>query len=88
MSNLRICVAGATGWAGSALSRGIAGAPDLDLVAAISRSQAGKVLLAAALIHSAGYAGFVLVENEEAQLDAARATLVAIDVARRREPRE
>jgi len=51
-------------------------------------SQAGKVLLAAALIHSAGYAGFVLVENEEAQLDAARATLVAIDVARRREPRE
>jgi 4-hydroxy-tetrahydrodipicolinate reductase len=44
MSNIRICVAGATGWAGSALSKGIVEAPDLELVAAISRSQAGKVL--------------------------------------------
>jgi 4-hydroxy-tetrahydrodipicolinate reductase len=44
MSNIRICVAGATGWAGSALSKGIADAPDLALVAAISRSQAGKDL--------------------------------------------
>jgi len=44
MSNIRICVAGATGWAGSALSKGIFGAPDLELVAAVSRSKAGKVL--------------------------------------------
>ena len=44
MSNLRVCVAGATGWAGSALSKAIFGAPDLDLVAAISRSHAGKAL--------------------------------------------
>lgn len=44
MSNIRICVAGATGWAGSALSRGIFEAPDLELVAAISRSNAGEVL--------------------------------------------
>jgi 4-hydroxy-tetrahydrodipicolinate reductase len=44
MSNLRICVAGATGWAGSALSKGIGKAPDLELVAAISRMQAGKDL--------------------------------------------
>jgi len=44
MSNIRICVAGATGWAGSALSKGIFGATDLELVSAISRSQAGKVL--------------------------------------------
>jgi 4-hydroxy-tetrahydrodipicolinate reductase len=44
MSNIRICVAGATGWAGSALSKGIFEAPDLDLVAAVSRSNAGKVL--------------------------------------------
>lgn len=41
---IRVCVAGATGWAGSALSRGIFEAPDMELVAAISRSQAGKVL--------------------------------------------
>jgi len=44
VTNTRICLAGATGWAGSALSRGIFDAPDLDLVAAISRSQAGHVL--------------------------------------------
>jgi len=44
MSNIRICVAGATGWAGSALAKGIVEAPDLELIAAISRSNAGKVL--------------------------------------------
>lgn len=44
MSKIRICVAGATGWAGAALSRGIAQASDLELVAAMSRSQAGNVL--------------------------------------------
>jgi 4-hydroxy-tetrahydrodipicolinate reductase len=44
MSNIRICVAGATGWAGSALTRGIVEAPDLELVAAISRSNAGRIL--------------------------------------------
>lgn len=41
---LRVCVAGATGWAGSALARAIHEAPDLELVAAISRSGAGKSL--------------------------------------------
>lgn len=44
MKNLRICVAGATGWTGSELSRGIFEAPDMELVAAISRSHAGQVL--------------------------------------------
>lgn len=44
MSKLRICVAGATGWAGSELSKAIAAADDLELVAAISRSHAGKTL--------------------------------------------
>jgi 4-hydroxy-tetrahydrodipicolinate reductase len=41
---IKICLAGATGWAGSALSRGIFEAPDLELVSAISRSHAGQVL--------------------------------------------
>jgi 4-hydroxy-tetrahydrodipicolinate reductase len=41
---IRVCVAGATGWAGSALSKGIFDAPDMELVAGISRSQAGKFL--------------------------------------------
>jgi len=44
MNKLKICVAGATGWAGSELSRGILGADDMELVAAISRSNAGKTL--------------------------------------------
>jgi 4-hydroxy-tetrahydrodipicolinate reductase len=44
MSRLRICVAGATGWAGSELSRGIAGASDMELVAAVSRTHAGETL--------------------------------------------
>jgi 4-hydroxy-tetrahydrodipicolinate reductase len=44
MTKIRICLAGATGWAGSALSRGIFEAPDMVLIAAISRSHVGKVL--------------------------------------------
>ena len=41
---IRVCVAGATGWAGSALSRGVFEAADMELVAAISRGHAGKSL--------------------------------------------
>jgi 4-hydroxy-tetrahydrodipicolinate reductase len=44
MSVLRVCLAGATGWAGSELARGIASAPDLELVAAVSRTHAGQKL--------------------------------------------
>jgi 4-hydroxy-tetrahydrodipicolinate reductase len=44
MDKLKICVAGATGWAGSALSRGIFNAADMELAAAISRKNAGKTL--------------------------------------------
>jgi 4-hydroxy-tetrahydrodipicolinate reductase len=41
---IKVCLAGATGWAGSALARGIAQAPDLALVAAVSRAAAGRTL--------------------------------------------
>lgn len=44
MDKLRICVAGGTGWAGSALCRGIFEEADLDLVAAVSRRHAGQTL--------------------------------------------
>jgi 4-hydroxy-tetrahydrodipicolinate reductase len=44
MNKLRVCVAGATGWAGSELSKAISGVEDMELVAAISRSHAGKAL--------------------------------------------
>lgn len=39
-----VCLAGATGWAGSALARGVARQRDMELVAAVSRSHAGKSL--------------------------------------------
>jgi 4-hydroxy-tetrahydrodipicolinate reductase len=42
--SIRICLAGATGWAGSELARGIAAADDLELVSAVSRSHAGRLL--------------------------------------------
>ena len=41
---IRLCIAGATGWPGSALARAVALAPDLELVAAVSRTHAGKRL--------------------------------------------
>ncbi|MCF6266977.1 MAG: 4-hydroxy-tetrahydrodipicolinate reductase [Desulfuromusa sp.] len=41
---ISVCLAGATGWAGSALAKGIYAAPDLNLVSAVSRSHAGKSL--------------------------------------------
>lgn len=44
MSKLNVCVACATGWAGSALARGIVASDALALVAAVSRSRAGKTL--------------------------------------------
>jgi 4-hydroxy-tetrahydrodipicolinate reductase len=41
---INVCLAGATGWAGSELARGIAKAEGLTLVAAISRTHAGREL--------------------------------------------
>jgi 4-hydroxy-tetrahydrodipicolinate reductase len=45
--SLKVCLAGATGWAGSELARGIAASADLELVAAVSRRHAGRPLGAA-----------------------------------------
>ena len=42
--SLKVCVAGATGWAGSELSRGIAAADDLTLIAAVARRHTGQKL--------------------------------------------
>lgn len=41
---IRVIVAGATGWAGSALCKGISETEDIEIVAAVSRSNAGKNL--------------------------------------------
>jgi 4-hydroxy-tetrahydrodipicolinate reductase len=41
---LNVCLAGATGWAGSELARSIAGTADLTVAAAVARKHAGRVL--------------------------------------------
>jgi len=41
---IRLCIAGATGWAGSSLARAVAGADDIELVAAVGRTSAGSRL--------------------------------------------
>lgn len=41
---IRVCLAGATGWAGAALAHGIAHSDDIELVAAVSRTHAGHTL--------------------------------------------
>ena len=64
MNKRKICVAGATGWAGSELSRAIYRAKDLELVAAISRSHAGKIL--GAVIHIDGLDTLIFETVEEA----------------------
>lgn len=44
MTTLRLCLAGATGWAGSALARAVAHSQDITLVSAVSRTHAGRRL--------------------------------------------
>ena len=41
---VKVCFAGATGWAGSELARGLARSSDITIVAAVSRTHAGRVL--------------------------------------------
>lgn len=41
---IEVCLAGATGWAGSELARAIAKTDDIALVAAVSRTHAGRTL--------------------------------------------
>jgi 4-hydroxy-tetrahydrodipicolinate reductase len=41
---IRVCLAGATGWAGSALARSIAQSDSIELVAAVSRTHAQRIL--------------------------------------------
>ena len=43
-NKIKVTIAGATGWAGSALSKGVVGSSDLELVSAVSRKSAGENL--------------------------------------------
>lgn len=42
--SIRVCLAGATGWAGSELARGIAACSDITVVSAVARKCAGRAL--------------------------------------------
>ena len=42
MSTIRVCVAGVTGWTGSAVAAAVAAADDLELVAGVARSDPGS----------------------------------------------
>jgi 4-hydroxy-tetrahydrodipicolinate reductase len=64
MTKLKVCLAGATGWAGSALARGIFASPDLELAAAVSRSHAGNKL--GEVLGLAGLAAPVFATADEA----------------------
>ena len=44
MNKIKVSIAGATGWAGSALARGIFRSDDMELVSAVSRNHAGRIL--------------------------------------------
>src|SRR6187549_390405 len=41
---IQVCLAGATGWAGSELARGIAATDDVRVTSAVARATAGKAL--------------------------------------------
>ena len=43
-TKIAVCIAGATGWAGSALAKALVDIADIDLVAAVSRTHAGAGL--------------------------------------------
>jgi 4-hydroxy-tetrahydrodipicolinate reductase len=49
---VRVCIAGATGWTGSAIARGVVEAPDLELASGVSRSAAGRELCGAPIYAS------------------------------------
>lgn len=49
---LAVCLAGATGWTGQAIARGIDAAPDLTLRSAVGRSAAGTTLAGGAPVHA------------------------------------
>ncbi len=53
---LSICIAGATGWTGEALVRGVLDAPDLELRSAVSRSAAGGEIAGAPVFAGAAEA--------------------------------
>jgi 4-hydroxy-tetrahydrodipicolinate reductase len=54
MSNLRICIAGVTGWTGRALADAVAAAGDLELRSGVSRSAAGSEVHGAPVHASVG----------------------------------
>jgi 4-hydroxy-tetrahydrodipicolinate reductase len=63
MNKIKVCVAGATGWAGTELSKAIFGEVDMEMVAAISRSHAGETLGKAIGVNGLNTPVFATVED-------------------------
>lgn len=61
---IRVCIAGVTGWAGSALAKAIVQTDDIQLVAGVSRKGAGRSL--SDVLGTAGVDGMVSASAEEA----------------------
>jgi 4-hydroxy-tetrahydrodipicolinate reductase len=72
---IRVGVVGATGRMGSEVCRAVAAAPDLDLVAVVSRSTEGSTLAAAIGLEGTG-ADLVVSDRLDALLDAGAEVLV------------
>ena len=66
MNTIRVCIAGATGWAGSALSRGVCQCQNMELVSAVSRRHSGKNL---AEVLNLGTADIPVFDRVEAALE-------------------
>lgn len=77
---MRVCIAGVTGWTGSALAEAVMGAPDLTLTSGVSRSSAGVELANGAPVFAdvaaalAGPIFDVLVDYTDPGVAAAHAT--------------
>lgn len=72
---ITVCIAGATGWTGSAVARRLLTAPEFQVVGAIARSAAGKdqthgsreargATIGGTQIHSVRLPGFVMLFGE------------------------
>src|SRR4051794_41412464 len=80
---LKLCIAGATGWTGQALVRGVRAAPDLSLASAVSRSAAGGEIDGAPVYASAAEAlAAIDVLLDYTSVEAVRGNVLAAGEAR------
>src|SRR5438128_2011636 len=72
---LRVCIAGATGWTGSAVAAAVEAADDLELAAGVSRSHPGSYSSVAEALDAVAAAVKVPVDETLGERDARGATV-------------